>query len=92
MSPYYFCKLFKQTTGLGFNEYLARTRTESVKQMLLNPHTHVGEAGFAAGFQSLSQFNRVFRRVAGEAPSRYRLRLHGANSRLPGHATPCHAP
>jgi AraC-like DNA-binding protein len=39
----------------------------------------VSEAAYATGFQSLSQFNRVFRRVAGESPSVYRERLHGAN-------------
>ncbi len=76
-SPSYLCRSFKQTTGLGLLEFLARTRVEAVKQMLLNPHTHVGEAGFAAGFQSLSQYNRLFHRIAGESPSRYRERLHG---------------
>jgi AraC-like DNA-binding protein len=38
----------------------------------------VSEAAFEAGFQSLSQFNRVFHRIAGESPSIYRDRLHGA--------------
>ena len=76
-SPSYLCRTFKQTTGLGLLEFLARTRVETVKQMLLNPHTHVGEAGFAAGFQSLSQYNRLFHRIAGESPTRYRERLHG---------------
>jgi AraC-like DNA-binding protein len=39
----------------------------------------VSEAAYEAGFQSLSQFNRVFRRVAGEAPTAYRARLHGGD-------------
>ncbi|MBL9193401.1 MAG: helix-turn-helix domain-containing protein [Opitutaceae bacterium] len=81
MSPYYFCKVFKKATGLTFVEYLSRVRIEKVKDLLLNPHTRVSEAAFEAGFQSLSQFNRVFRRVAGEAPSDYRERLHGEGSR-----------
>ena len=78
MSVFYFCKVFKKTTGLTFTEYLARHRIERVKQMLLNPHMRVSEAAFAAGFQSLSQFNRIFRRVAGESPTAYREHLHGA--------------
>ncbi len=78
-SPFYFCKLFKQATGLTFTDYLARVRVETVKQILLNPHKRVSEAAYEAGFQSLSQFNRVFRRVAGESPSTYRDRLHGHN-------------
>ncbi len=76
MSTFYFCKVFKAGTGLTFTNYLARLRIEAVKQHMLNPHARISEAAFAAGFQSLSQFNRVFRRIAGEAPSDYRDRLH----------------
>jgi AraC-like DNA-binding protein/ligand-binding sensor protein len=77
MSAFYFCKMFKKATGMTFTDYLARVRVEKVKNLLLNPHTRVSEAAYAAGFQSLSQFNRVFRRIAGESPSAYRERLHG---------------
>lgn len=76
MSAYYFCKMFKQATGLTFTEYLARVRVEKVKNLLLNPHKRISEAAFEAGFQSLSQFNRVFRKVAGESPTSYRDRMH----------------
>lgn len=77
MSSCYFCKVFKRATRLTFTDYLSRSRVETVKQMLLNPHTRVSEAAYAAGFQSLSQFNRVFRRIAGESPTAYRDRIHG---------------
>lgn len=77
MSAFYFCKVFKGATGLTFTDYVARARVEQTKQLLLNPNTRVSEAAYAAGFQSLSQFNRVFRRIVGEAPSDYRDRLHG---------------
>ncbi len=78
MSAFYFCKSFKKATGMTFTDYLARVRVEKVKNLLLNPHKRVSEAAYEAGFQSLSQFNRVFRRVAGESPSVYRERLHGS--------------
>lgn len=77
MSAFYFCKTFKKATGMTFTDYLARVRVEKVKNLLLNPHKRVSEAAYEAGFQSLSQFNRVFRRIAGESPSVYRERLHG---------------
>jgi AraC-like DNA-binding protein/ligand-binding sensor protein len=80
MSAFYFCKVFKKTTGLTFTQYLARHRIERVKEMLINPHMRVSEAAYAAGFQSLSQFNRIFRQVAGESPSTYREHLHGART------------
>ncbi len=78
MSTFYFCKVFKGGTGLTFTDYLARLRVETVKQQMINPHIRVSEAAFAAGFQSLSQFNRVFRRIAGESPSDYRERVVGS--------------
>jgi AraC-like DNA-binding protein/ligand-binding sensor protein len=77
MSAFYFCKIFKKATGMTFTDYLARVRVEKIKNLLLNPHKRVSEAAYEAGFQSLSQFNRVFRRIAGEAPTTYRERLHG---------------
>ena len=77
-STFHFCKMFKKATGMTFTDYLARVRIEKVKNLLLNPHKRVSEAAYEAGFQSLSQFNRVFRRIAGESPTVYRERLHGA--------------
>jgi AraC-like DNA-binding protein len=68
--------MFKKSTGLTFTDYLARVRVEKVKNLLINPHKRVSEAAFEAGFQSLSQFNRVFRRITGEAPTAYRERIH----------------
>ncbi|MEJ1972331.1 MAG: helix-turn-helix domain-containing protein [Lacunisphaera sp.] len=92
MSSFYFCKNFKKGTGLNFTEYLSRQRVESVKQLLLNPYKRVSEAAYEAGFQSLSQFNRVFHRITGESPSLYRDQLHGSG-RDPGHSRlQAHAP
>lgn len=79
MSAFYFCKVFKTATGLTFTDYVGRARVEFTKQRLLNPNTRISEAAYEAGFQSLSQFNRVFRRIAGEAPTAYRERIHGSS-------------
>ena len=77
-STFYFCKMFKKATGINFTEYLARVRVEKAKNLLLNPNQRISEVAFASGFQSLSHFNRVFRRIAGESPTRYREKLPGA--------------
>jgi len=71
-SAFYFCKMFKRATGLTFTDYVARIRIEKIKNLLLNPHKRISEAAYEAGFQSLSQFNRVFRRVTGQAPTVWR--------------------
>ncbi len=83
MSAFYFCKSFKKVTGMTFTDYLARVRVEKVKSMLLNPNKRVSEVAYAAGFQSLSQFNRVFRRIAGESPTVFRERLHKSSVAAP---------
>jgi YesN/AraC family two-component response regulator len=76
-SAFYFCKIFKQATGLTFTDYLARVRIEKVKNLLQNPHKRISEAAFEAGFQSLSQFNRVFRKIEGESPTTWRDKRMG---------------
>ena len=71
----------KAGTGLTLTHYIARARIERTKQLLLNPNTRISEAAYEAGFQSLSQFNRVFRKIAGEAPTAYRERIHAGSAR-----------
>lgn len=75
-STFYFCKMFKRATGLTFTEYLSRVRVEKAKSLLLNPHIRISEVAFEVGFQSLSQFNRVFKKITGQSPSQYRAKMN----------------
>src|SRR5580658_2177261 len=72
MSVFYFCKQFKKATGLSFTDYLNRVRIEKAKQQLLKPNTRVSEVAYEVGFQSLTHFNRVFKKLSGESPTTYR--------------------
>ena len=74
-STFYFCKMFKKATGLHFTDYLSRIRIEKAKNLLLNPHLRVSEIAFQVGFQSLTHFNRVFRKIVGQSPTAYREAL-----------------
>jgi AraC-like DNA-binding protein len=74
-SKFYFCKIFKKTTGINFTDYLSRVRTERAKNLLLNPNLRVSEIAYEVGFQSLTHFNRVFKRILGRSPSDYREQL-----------------
>jgi AraC-like DNA-binding protein/ligand-binding sensor protein len=76
-SLFYFCKIFKKATGLNFTDYLSRIRIEKSKNLLLNPNLRVSEIAFEVGFQSLTHFNRVFKRAAGQSPTHYREQLLG---------------
>ena len=75
MSATYFSQKFKEMTGINFVEYVTRTRVEKARNLLLNPNRRVSEVAFEVGFQSLSQFNRAFKKVVGEAPREYRAKL-----------------
>ena len=74
-STFYFCKMFKRVTGLHFTQYLARVRIEKAKNLLLNPNLRVSEIAYEVGFQSLTHFNRVFKKVTGLSPTDYRKQL-----------------
>jgi AraC-like DNA-binding protein/ligand-binding sensor protein len=78
-STFYFCKMFKKITGINFTDYLSRVRIEKSKNLLLNPNLRVSEIAFEVGFQSLTHFNRVFKRILGQSPTKYRAQLLGHN-------------
>ncbi|MGB0744399.1 MAG: PocR ligand-binding domain-containing protein [Opitutales bacterium] len=71
-STRHFCKVFKEATGLTFTDYLTRVRVEKAKNLLQNPHLRVSEIAFETGFDSISQFNRSFKRITGLAPTQFR--------------------
>lgn len=69
-----FCRYFKKMTRYSFTEFLNRYRISQSKRMLMSGYS-VSDACYASGFESLSYFNRVFRKVAGENPSAFRRRF-----------------
>jgi len=71
-STFYFCKLFKKVAGINFTDYVSRVRIEKAKNLLLNPNLRVSEIAYEVGFQSLTHFNRVFKRILGQSPTEYR--------------------
>ena len=74
-SVFHFCKVFHKTTGLKFTDYVARVRLEEARTQLLNPNRRISEVAYDVGFQSLTQFNRMFKRVFGQSPSEFRQHL-----------------
>ena len=74
-SVFYFCKLFKKATDINFTEFVSRTRVEKAKNLLLNPNLRVSEIAYEVGFQSLTHFNRVFKKIVGRSPTEFREQL-----------------
>ena len=80
-SVFHFCKVFRKSTGLKFTDYVARIRLEDARTQLLNPNRRISEVAYDVGFQSLTQFNRMFKRVFGQSPTEFREHLNGKTSR-----------
>ncbi len=75
MSKFHFCRHFKALLGLSFREYLARRRIQRASILLRDQKRSLTEIYLDVGFKDQSHFGRVFRRITGQPPSRYRL-LH----------------
>jgi len=72
LSPYHFQRQFKRITGRTPGEYLKELRLKRAKELLLTTSLEITEIAYAAGFNSLSSFYAVFRKMAGMAPGQYR--------------------
>jgi len=66
-----FCRYFKKATGNTFVAFLNQYRISQAKRLLLVGN-NVGETCYECGFESLSYFNRIFKKVTGENPSDFK--------------------
>ncbi|PYJ51499.1 MAG: AraC family transcriptional regulator [Verrucomicrobia bacterium] len=80
-SVFHFCKVFRKSTGLKFTDYVARVRLEDARTQLLNPNRRISEVAYDVGFQSLTQFNRMFKRVFGQSPTEFREHIASGKGR-----------
>ena len=74
ISSYYLSHQFKDVTGFTLTDYIQMTKVRNVQAMLINTSIPITEAALNCGFNSFSQFNRVFRKHIGLSPSQYRKR------------------
>ena len=66
-----FCRYFKKMTLLTFTEFLNQYRINQAKKMLLL-NTSISEVCFECGFESISYFNRIFKKTVGTAPLQFK--------------------
>lgn len=72
MTPFRFSRLFKQTYGVGFLEFVQRKRMEKAEELLNNSEMPITSIAYAVGFQDPSYFARTFKLHFGCSPSDYR--------------------
>jgi len=68
-----FCRFFKANARMTFTDFVNQYRVNHAKNLLLQGHS-VSETCFAVGFESLSYFNKLFRKIVGENPSEFKKR------------------
>lgn len=69
-----FCRYFKKQTKMTFTAFVNRYRINQAKTMLLKDIT-VSEACYSVGFQSLSYFNKLFKKLEGLGPMEFKKRF-----------------
>lgn len=68
-----FCRYFKKATKLTYTHFVNQYRINHAKKLLMQ-QANVTEACYDTGFESLSYFNKIFKKITGENPSAYRKR------------------
>jgi AraC family transcriptional regulator len=72
MSPYYFSRLFKQSTGLSPHQYILQQRIAWAMRLLVEPQVSVAAIAYRVGFANQAHFTTIFRRWVGTTPRQYR--------------------
>ena len=65
-------RLFHESLGITFSEYLVQVRLTTAREFLSDTDNTITEVAYDSGFQSLSQFNRSFAKLEGKTPSAFR--------------------
>lgn len=74
MSPFHFLRTFRNVAGMTPHQFVLGARLRRVASQLVATRERVSSLVFAAGFEDLSTFNRMFRQRLGVTPSAYRAR------------------
>jgi AraC family transcriptional regulator len=75
LSPFYFCRAFKQSFGLPPHRYHTQRRIERAKALLAKPNPSVTKIGLTVGFSETSSFTAAFRKAMGLTPTAYHRSL-----------------
>lgn len=73
LSAAYVSRLFKESLGMGFVEYLNTNRIKRAKILLEETQIMVDQIGFEVGFNNVRSFMRTFKQYEGISPGGYRI-------------------
>ncbi|MGV3774439.1 MAG: helix-turn-helix domain-containing protein [Verrucomicrobiales bacterium] len=76
MSPFYFSRMFKLSTGFSPHEYVTRRRVYKAKDLFTGKYESITQVATEVGFYDQSHLSRHFRKVIGISPGQF-LRSFG---------------
>ncbi|MES1925434.1 putative transcriptional regulator, araC family protein [Salinisphaera sp. T31B1] len=75
LSPYHFCRAFKQSIGVPPHAWLRQRRLERAKDMLRDAEVPIVAIAEELGYGSHTAFTAAFKRMTGVTPSHWRREL-----------------
>jgi AraC-like DNA-binding protein len=79
LSPYHFCRLFKQSTGLSPHQYVVAQRMQRAQHLLLHSRLSIAQVAHAVGYRHAGHFARLFHRQWGVLPTEWGKPAHVAS-------------
>lgn len=72
MNPTAFCRFFKGKTGKSLKNYILDMRIGYACKLLLMDHLNISQISVECGFDTISHFNKTFKKNTGYTPSQYK--------------------
>lgn len=72
LSVSYLSRIFNEEMGCNLNSYINRVRIDNAKLFLLNDVIPLTEAAYLTGFDDQSYFSKIFKKVTGVTPGKFR--------------------
>lgn len=76
LTPNFFCRMFKTKTKKHFVEYLNEIRISNACKYLIETDMAMSEIAFNCGYKTVSNFNKLFKKLTGTTPKEYRKNTH----------------
>ena len=75
ISKSYLTRIFREVTGFTVNEYMNVARTKKAQNLLVHSGYSITEIAEILGFESITYFERVFKKYTDDTPMKYRKRM-----------------
>ena len=72
LSEEHFCRFFKRNVGKTVTEYINQYRVEKASVLLANTEEPIGRVGSSVGFDDVNYFSRIFKKIKGCSPNKFR--------------------